>query len=308
MRYGMPYKGSKNAIAEKIISALPPAEHFYDLFGGGGAITHCAVLSGKYKYVHYNELDPLTFKGFKMAINGEFKNENRWISREDFIKLKDTDPYVAICFSFGNDLKTYAYGKDVEPFKKAVHYSIFFNDDSLLKEYTDLSNFNYSSENSKERRLELQRYLSILLRENKLKRKIYANFNDGRNVVQSLESLQRLERLKSLENLKSLERLQNLDYSEVQIEDGGVIYCDIPYKSTNKYRTSFEHDRFYKWAEQQDNIFISEYEMPDNFIELLSVKKHINISANGKSHGKDEKLFTNHKTFELLNCNNNVLW
>ena len=48
MRYGMPYKGSKNAIAEKIINALPEAENFYDLFGGGGAIAHCAALSGKY--------------------------------------------------------------------------------------------------------------------------------------------------------------------------------------------------------------------------------------------------------------------
>ena len=35
MKYGIPYTGSKNSIAEKIISVLPPAEHFYDLFGGG---------------------------------------------------------------------------------------------------------------------------------------------------------------------------------------------------------------------------------------------------------------------------------
>ena len=34
---------------------------------------------------------------------------------------------MAICFSFGNDLKTYCYGKDVEPLKKALHYAIFFD-------------------------------------------------------------------------------------------------------------------------------------------------------------------------------------
>lgn len=45
----------------------------------------------------------------------------------DFFRLKDTDPYVAICFSFGNDLKTYCYGKEVEPLKKALHYAIFFD-------------------------------------------------------------------------------------------------------------------------------------------------------------------------------------
>ena len=109
MNYGIPYKGSKNKIAENIIAQLPPAKHFYDLFGGGGAMSHCALLSGKYEFVHYNELNPLVFKAFKMALNGEFESETRWISREDFERLKDTDPYVAICFSFGNDLKNYAY-------------------------------------------------------------------------------------------------------------------------------------------------------------------------------------------------------
>ena len=130
----MPYQGSKNKLAKDIIEQIPPAEHFYDLFGGGGAITHCAVLSGKYKYVHYNEINPLVVKGFEMAINGEFNNENRWISREEFYQLKDTDPYVAICFSFGNNLVDYLYGKDIEPIKKALYYSRVFSDDSLIEE------------------------------------------------------------------------------------------------------------------------------------------------------------------------------
>lgn len=134
MNFGMPYQGSKNKLAKEIIEQMPPAEHFYDLFGGGGAISHCAILSGKYKYVHYNEINPLIVKGFEMAINGEFNNENRWISREEFYQLKDTDPYVAICFSFGNNLVDYLYGKDVEPIKKALYYSRVFNNDTLLEE------------------------------------------------------------------------------------------------------------------------------------------------------------------------------
>ena len=84
-KYGMPYKGSKDKIAEKIISVLPDADCFVDLFGGGGAISHCAAMSGKYKKVIYNEFEPLVYKGFKMAVNGEFSNENRWISRKDFL-------------------------------------------------------------------------------------------------------------------------------------------------------------------------------------------------------------------------------
>ena len=36
MRYGLCYKGSKNAVAEWIISELPRADVFVDLFCGGG--------------------------------------------------------------------------------------------------------------------------------------------------------------------------------------------------------------------------------------------------------------------------------
>jgi len=57
MLYGVPYRGSKNQIADKIIEQLPPAKHFYDVFAGGCAITHAALLSGKYKYIHASDID-----------------------------------------------------------------------------------------------------------------------------------------------------------------------------------------------------------------------------------------------------------
>lgn len=125
MNYGMPYKGSKSKIAKKIMAVLPDAEYFVDLFGGGGAMTDCAMQSGKYQKGIYNELEPLIYKAFDMAIHGKFKGEKRWISREDFFKLKDTDPYVAICWSFGNDCKTYLYSPEIERFKKHLHFMFF---------------------------------------------------------------------------------------------------------------------------------------------------------------------------------------
>ena len=124
---GISYKGSKSKIAEKIVGLLPRAEHFYDLFAGGCAISHCALLKNKYQHIHINDINPMMPKAFIKALQGGFDDEDRWISREDFFRLKDTDPYVAICFSFGNDLKTYCYGKEVEPLKKALHYAIFFD-------------------------------------------------------------------------------------------------------------------------------------------------------------------------------------
>lgn len=71
----MPYKGSKNKIAEKLIGVLPSAEYFVDLFGGGGAMSHCALLSGKYKHIIYNEIEPVVAKGFKMAITETLKTK-----------------------------------------------------------------------------------------------------------------------------------------------------------------------------------------------------------------------------------------
>lgn len=57
MRYGLPYKGSKNSIAEWIVDNLPPADTFVDLFFGGGAVTHRAMLTGKYKHFIINDID-----------------------------------------------------------------------------------------------------------------------------------------------------------------------------------------------------------------------------------------------------------
>ena len=281
MNYGIPYKGSKNKIAENIIAQLPPAKHFYDLFGGGGAMTHCALLSGKYEFVHYNEFNPLVFKAFKMAINGEFKGENRWISKEDFERLKDTDPYVAICFSFGNNLKGYAYDKECEKFKKAVHYSIFFNDNSLLKEYAEMSYFKYSSENLKERRLELQSYLMKLLREKKL------NIDYGLSKSSILQTQNKLEKCKSLfNNIKNVSNVTlnytNLSYEQIPIEENSVIYCDPPYINTSGYLDDFNHEKFYEWLrkcrEKNQQVFISEYQMPNDFYEIFSIKTWVSYS------------------------------
>ena len=285
MRYGMPYMGSKNKIAEWIINQLPKAKHFYDLFGGGGAISHCAALSKKYEVVHYNELNELICKAFEMAVNGEFKNEKRWISREDFKKLKDVDPYVNLCFSFGNDGKTYAYSPKNEQFKKAVHQSIVFNDHSLLSQYVDVHELKYETENIHERRIYLQRYLKRF----KDEVKNYCNTDSGnvRNILQSLERLERLERLEGLERLE----ITNLDYKDVRIEEDSVIYCDPPYADTNSYEIDLNHNKFYDWCRDQKNCFISEYTKAIDF-KLVAEKCKICTFDHKNRKVTTEKLFT----------------
>ena len=120
MSYGLPYKGSKNSIAKWVISNLPASHTFVDLFAGGCAVTHAAILSGKFGRFIANDITEYP-QVFRDAIDGKYRNECRWISREDFFRLKDIDPYVRLCWSFGNDMKTYMYAPEVERFKKHMH-------------------------------------------------------------------------------------------------------------------------------------------------------------------------------------------
>ena len=87
-------------------------------------MTHAALLSGKFKEVHANDItDSVTL--FEDALNGKYENESRWISREDFFRLKDSDPYVRIVWSFGNNQRNYLYSREIEPYKKAVHEMLY---------------------------------------------------------------------------------------------------------------------------------------------------------------------------------------
>ena len=137
-RYGIPYKGSKNGIARKIVSFLPSADVLIDICAGGCAITHAALeicegLAPKWERIIANDICEMPLKLFKDAICGEYADEKRWIDRETFQKLKDVDPYVRYCWSFGNNGINYLYAQEVEPWKKALHYARVFGDTSLLR-------------------------------------------------------------------------------------------------------------------------------------------------------------------------------
>lgn len=297
MNYGLPYKGSKNKIANWVCDILPNANTLYDLFAGGGAITHYSSLNNKYKNYIVNDLNPLCIKGFKMALNGEFKNEKRWISREDFFKLKETDYYATCCYSFGNDFESYACKKNIEQYKKALHYSVFFNDNSLLSKFVDVTNLEYTSDVIQDRMRHLRKYLSDFKDKNILLENLATS-------QQSLKSLERLERLQGLERLERLQGLNNLqkdnikfysdDYQNIPLTDEkAIIYCDIPYKNTSKYKFPFNYERFYLWAEKQEiPIYISEYQMPkDRFICVAEKEKRCILSSANNSKITIERIF-----------------
>lgn len=296
MRYGIPYKGSKNKIAEWVVNRLPEAETFVDLFFGGGAITHRAILTGKYKHFIINDINARLPKFFKDCIEGKYTTENhsKWISRDEFNANKESDAYIALVWSFGNNGKDYLYGKSIEDMKHAYHKAVYEGDMEALKPYGYM--LSKSDKNSVyERYLDYQRQI----RQQREQKQYSINLEH----LQRLQSLQNLQRLQGLQNLQGLKDLQSygIDYQEVPIPDNALIYCDIPYANTNcgKY-DGFNHERFYEWAERQNNIFISEYQMPNNFIEIARIEKIILSTGHGNSNRAIEKIFTNKLTYDRL--------
>lgn len=57
MTYGIPYQGSKSRIIKDISKLIPNADHFYDVFGGGGSVWHYMIKRRKesFKTINYNE-------------------------------------------------------------------------------------------------------------------------------------------------------------------------------------------------------------------------------------------------------------
>lgn len=320
--YGIPYMGGKNLIAAKIIDFLPAGYCLVDLFGGGGGISECALVSNKWNKIIYNELNPLVYDGFSKYMNGYYADfVPRWISREDFEKEKNTDPYVAICFSFGNNLKTYAYNRQREPYKKALQNIVVYGDftdfEKLFpqkvreaKEYMD------GVEGYNRRRKALTKFCKKLVKEQTNLERLLDDGRDNQN-LQRFERLQkggnrlynRFGRLENLEcfarldkNIKNNDKLTflNLDYRAVDIPENAVIYCDPPYRNTAKYVYEFDYDAFYDWAERQQNIYISEYDMPeDRFVCVWETYKPCKFSST-TNNLTQEKIFVPKNNLEKI--------
>ena len=133
-RYGLPYMGSKSKIARWVVERLPEGDTLYDVFCGGCAITDYAMRARKYRSYVVNDITNIGFV-FKKALDGGFRNETRWIDRKTYFENLE-DPYVYLCFSFGNNpVCGYSYAVELEPWKKALHWCYVFNDPSLMHEY-----------------------------------------------------------------------------------------------------------------------------------------------------------------------------
>ena len=288
--------GSKRKLANQILIFIrnrhPDAVNLYDLFGGGGAISFNAL--GLFKEVHYNEIETSMVELiYEIQTNGF--NPEWWqpVTREKFIENLDlTTPTASViktCWSFGNNKKGYLYGKEIEELKLSAHDFIVNNTIESRLKFNQLTGLDLPlfDDNS-----------SFYDRRILIKRAIKGRFDLQR--LKILESLQRLERLESLQSLESLERLEltNLSYEKVDIKPNSIVYCDIPYKGTATYKggDGFDYDKFYNWALSQDfPIYISEYEMPKEFIVVREFLHRSTLSKTNNSKKTIEKIFWNGK-------------
>ena len=255
-------------------------------------MTHYALENKNYKSYIINDINPMPTQLFLDAIHGKYKNEKRWISREDFFKLKDADAYIRYCWSFGNNGDSYLYAREIEPWKKALHFARVLGDFSLLKEMgIESAKSAWILHHQDECRTKYIAWLKKNYKEPLDNQAVPCNASFEAR-LESQERLQNLERLQSLQSLQSLQWC-NGDYSAVEIVPNSIIYCDIPYQDTDEYdNQSFDYSRFFDWcAKQTEPLFISSYDMPQDRFVCIETISHRSLLCANSNHDVVEKVF-----------------
>jgi len=297
---GLPYMGSKRKLAPKIIKKIlsdnSNTKYFYDLFGGGGAISF--YISNNYPdiKVFYNEYNKgvveLLKKIKKDEITKEFYN---FIDRESFIKNKDKDDWIGglskTVYSFGNNQKSYLYGKEIELYKYLLHKIIIDNSIKHLEEFNkkyDMKLNLSKKDDIRDRKLEISKEIRKILKEQN-------------NIIKRLFQVEHLDRLKNLENLKNKINFEILNYSydEVKIKtpiNETIIYLDPPYKNTGKYQKDIDHNKLKDYIHSSHyTIYLSSYE---NVYDMYLVDEY--------EHRSSLSSTANNKVIEKLYCNRKI--
>lgn len=299
MKYGLNYQGSKNPIVAELCDVFPIKTNFYDLFAGGGAVTHRMLELGAFKNYFISDINPLPLRLFIDSVQGNIE-EPRWISHEEFNESKRTDPYASCLFCFGGDWDSYAYGVELEPIKKALHYAVVDCD------FTQASALGFHLEGLEqyptwqERRMHVREYLP----------QKYKNFQ-----IEHLQRLIHLERLSQMRSLTFDKKVVNLtpyygkSYDQVEIRQDSVVYCDPPYRDTKGYvAKGFDHDKFYEWCKSQaELVFISEYTMPSDFTCVREFNR-LEAKSAYKASNVTERLFVPNHLLDIFNQDKTTLF
>lgn len=307
-KLAMPYMGSKRCLSREIVdhilTAHPNTKYVWDLFGGGGAISFEFLQRRQIERVVYNELNTgvveLLRKIQKDGITPEFY---QWVDRDTFHAHKNDDDWFGglckVVWSFGNNQRTYIFGKHIEQYKKEFRELVVEGIDhtqsmsSYCMEYVkekygiecDLT-LNIPSEiHIKQRRLNIRKQLT--------------DFESRCKNTKPLRQLQQLQQLEQLQRLEQLERLERLDIRnqsafdvviDTPIEET-IIYLDPPYKDTEKYQEDVCHDELKRYIDNSPyTVYLSSYDFDLPVVKQMKHRSKLSSTANNAAV---EKLFCN---------------
>jgi site-specific DNA-adenine methylase len=286
---GLPYMGSKRKIAPALMNLIirenPKAKYFFDLFGGGAAMSLLAIQMQQFKRVVYNELNTGVVELLRdIRDNGITDKYYQWIDRETFHKHKDADTWLGglckVIWSFGNKQTAYLFGADIEEDKRLLHEIIVNDCQQSLTKFNTTYNLN----------LEPAKKQDSILIENLSEKRIRVMRQVKRDAGQrmDLQQLQRLQRLQRLE-------IHNLSFEQVIIDtppEETIIYLDPPYKNTATYQEELCHEQLYKYIESSPcKIYLSSYE--SHLPCVFEIQHRSTLSSTKNNKVVIEKLFVN---------------
>ena len=273
--YGLPYKGSKNRIAEWVVDSLPAADTLVDLFAGGCAVTHCAMLSGKFKRVIANDISDAP-EVFARAVNGDIDVSGFPLTREQF--KASTDTLARLVYSFGNDQRSYVYSAEREEVCIAAERMMYGA--TLAERYAAYKVFIRA----------LHRYLQC---GNNLDRKV--------SELQAIECVTRLQGIHGACPAAELET-SRCDYRDFDVPAGSTVYADPPYSGTtiSQYDGGFDYDAFEDWLAEVDfPVFVSEYTCPRGCVEIAS-RGSLSLADHSNSTRVVERLFVQERFYDSV--------
>ena len=325
----IPYLGTKRYLAPKILRTIlsrhPHISHFYDLFGGGGAMSLCAAANApQLKTIHYNDIDP-AITAFLTIVQQWFLGQcnsftrwsdallprefYRWQSREDFNNSKN-DPtywggYLRSVWSFSHT-HAYLYADDIISYKRALfRFLVDGTDREELEQFLSIKLPISFFQTTLEHRRQHFRRITTRHAPKLLVKLAPTSLTD----IQQIHPLERIRHISNCHSILKLSRITNSSYVEVPILDRPetVIYVDPPYCDTGKgtYRfgsEKFDYTNFYNWClDSKFPVYISGYEMPSKFVPICEFPVYVKLSAychdknDGSCLSRIEKLFWNGK-------------
>lgn len=295
--YRIPYQGSKQSIAFKLMMIMaqkcPNAKYFFDVFGGGGAMSYAAAQFGL--KVFYSDINQGIVNLHNFLKNNEMPTDwFRWIPKEEYFeRCKKTDPFsVAVTHTWAMHswAGEYIYNsKKIYPIQYHHYRLLLHKDLSSLRFFKEALGFNLKLPKANDLHQRICEFSKYYTREQR--------DASGKAAFLNIQPFERLFVMRRLCKNRFDITFEAKDYADIDLSSYSpsevIIYCDPPYQETASYLSGkFDRLRFNRWfAGLSCPAFISEFK--SDFKELASFEKKTGV--NRTSRKTSEKLFWNGK-------------